>query len=187
MLLQKRIGSLPAPAIDTTVSGYPSAYTWAMCSVQVSPAPRACRPPAPTGRKSASTSITCSGDASSKSPVRRKPLAAPPSAQRGGDSGPLSSLLQPFQTPQIARRDSPEIGKAVQLSPANLLLVASGGLAAVAADVFAADSLHLLAFVDASAHAWVSSTAALFPVDLQSLVAGAQGRVGASVLSWLEV
>lgn len=147
-----------------------------MGSVAVRVPLRACRP-ALAARNSAVIPITCSGDASSKAAARRKPLAAPPSAQRGGEPGPLSSLLQPFQT---TSQDRSEVASAPQLSPATLLLAAGGGLAVVAGDVFAADSLHLLAFIDASAHAWVSTTAALYPAELQSLVAGAQGvRQGA--------
>ncbi|KAL4448375.1 hypothetical protein ABPG75_005594 [Micractinium tetrahymenae] len=74
--------------------------------------------------------------------------------------------------------------------PATLLLVASGGLAAVAADVFAADSLHLLALIDATAHAWVSSTALLYPAELQALVAGtlmSDAAIVAGLAGWAAV
>lgn len=142
-----------------------------MRSLSLSPV-GACRPSVPAGRNAPRALITCSGNSSSKASARRGP--APPSAQRRGvESGPLSILLQPFQTPRDTLVRS-EVENTPRLNPATLLLVACGGLAAVATDVFS-DSLHLLAFIDASAHAWVSTTAAMYPAELQSLVAGAHG------------
>ena len=145
--LGKEVSRLAAPGLQSTMLS----------------SPRLTRAPA-TRSLATRPNVTCSAD--EHAGARKRGPAVPQAAQRS-DVG-LSSLLGAPTTQQRAA-----VAQEPALPPATVLLGAGAAFTAVAANEFAPPSApHLLQHLDASVHAWVSSSSAAWSAELQGLLAG---------------
>ncbi|PSC70460.1 PAP2 family [Micractinium conductrix] len=143
--------------------------------------PRLTRAPA-TRSLATRPNVTCSAD--EHAGARKRGPAVPQAAQRS-DVG-LSSLLGAPTTQQRAA-----VAQEPALPPATVLLGAGAAFTAVAANEFAPPSApHLLQHLDASVHAWVSSSSAAWSAELQGLLAGklvSDASIACGLAGWLGV